>query len=338
MKIVVPMAGMGKRMRPHTLTIPKPLIPIAGKPIVHRLVEDIASVVQEPIEEVGFVIGRSFGKEVEQSLKEAAKFIGANGRIFYQDEPLGTAHALYCAKDMLDGHVIVAYADTLFKADFKLDKEKDGIIWVQKVKDPSAFGVVKLDAQNVITGFVEKPKTFVSDLAIIGIYYFKDGEFLKNELKYLIDNSITNAGEYQITNALDNMKNKGVKFVPGQVDEWLDCGNKDATVHTNQRYLDFIKNKLTMPNSSGTENSVIIQPVYLGENVKIINSVVGPYVSIGDNTEIKNSRIRNTIVQTSTLVDNANLENSMLGNFVTLKLSSSDLSIGDYNSVIENLH
>lgn len=338
MKIVVPMAGMGKRMRPHTLTIPKPLIPIAGKPIVHRLVEDIASVVQEPIEEVGFVIGRSFGKEVEQSLKEAAKFIGANGRIFYQDEPLGTAHALYCAKDMLDGHVIVAYADTLFKADFKLDKEKDGIIWVQKVKDPAAFGVVKLDAQNVITGFVEKPKTFISDLAIIGIYYFKDGEFLKNELKYLIDNSITNAGEYQITNALDNMKNKGVKFVPGQVDEWLDCGNKDATVHTNQRYLDFIKNKLTVPNSSGTENSVIIQPVYLGENVKIINSVVGPYVSIGDNTEIKNSRIRNTIVQTSTLVDNANLENSMLGNFVTLKLSSSDLSIGDYNSVIENLH
>lgn len=338
MKIIVPMAGMGKRMRPHTLTIPKPLIPIAGKPIVHRLVEDIAKVVQEPIEEVGFVIGRSFGKEVEQSLKGVANFIGANGRIFYQDEPLGTAHALYCAKDMLDGPVIVAYADTLFKADFKLDKEKDGIIWVQKVKDPSAFGVVKVDEHNIITGFVEKPKSFISDLAIIGIYYFKDGEFLKNELKYLMDNSITNAGEYQITNALDNMKNKGVRFVPGQVDEWLDCGNKDATVHTNQRYLDFIRHKLTLPNSSGTENSVIIQPVYLGENVKIINSVVGPYVSIGDNTEIKNSRIRNTIVQTNTLVDNANLENSMLGNFVTLKLSSSDLSIGDYNSVIENLH
>lgn len=338
MKIIVPMAGMGKRMRPHTLTIPKPLIPIAGKPIVHRLVEDIAGVVREPIEEVGFVIGRSFGKEIEQSLKNVAKSVGANGRIFYQDEPLGTAHALYCAKDMIDGNVIVAYADTLFKADFKLDKEKDGIIWVQKVKDPAAFGVVTVNENNVITGFVEKPKSFVSDLAIIGIYYFRDGAFLKNELKYLIDNNITNAGEYQITNALDNMKNKGVMFVPGQVDEWLDCGNKEATVHTNQRYLEYIKDKLIMPDSSGTENSVIIQPVYLGENVKITNSVVGPYVSIGDNTEIRNSRIRNTIVQTNTLVDNANLENSMLGNFVTLKLSSSDLSIGDYNSVIENLH
>lgn len=338
MKIIVPMAGMGKRMRPHTLTIPKPLIPIAGKPIVHRLVEDIAKVVQEPIEEVGFVIGRSFGREVEQSLKDVAKSVGASGSIFYQDEPLGTAHALYCAKDMLDGNVIVAYADTLFKADFKLDKEQDGIIWVQKVEEPAAFGVVKVDENHVITGFVEKPDSFVSDLAIIGIYYFRDGEFLKNELQYLIDNHITNAGEYQITNALDNMRNKGVKFVPGQVDEWLDCGNKEATVHTNQRYLEYIKDSLAMPDTSGTESSVIIQPVYLGKNVKIKNSVVGPYVSVGDNTEIKNSRIRNTIVQNNTQIDNANLENSMLGNFVTLKLSSSDFSIGDYNSVIENLH
>ncbi len=336
MKIIVPMAGMGKRMRPHTLTIPKPLIPIAGKPIVHRLVEDIASVVQQPIEEVGFVIGRSFGKEVELSLQKVAESIGAKGSIFYQDEALGTAHALYCAKDMLEGNVIVAYADTLFKANFTLDAEKDGIVWVQKVQDPSAFGVVRVDDRNVITGFVEKPTTFVSDLAIIGIYYFRDGAFLKQELQYLIDNNITNAGEYQLTNVLDNMKSKGSQFVPGQVEEWLDCGNKDATVHTNQRYLEYIKDNLTPPASSGSENSVIIPPVYIGENVKISNSVIGPYVSVGDNTTISNSRIRNTIVQTNTLVDNANLEDSMLGNFVTLKLSSSNFSIGDYNSVVES--
>lgn len=332
------MAGMGKRMRPHTLTIPKPLIPIAGKPIVHRLVEDIAKVVNEPVEEVGFVINRSFGEEVENSLKEVASTIGAAGKIYYQDEPLGTAHALYCAKDMLEGNVIVAYADTLFKAEFTLDKEQDGIIWVHKVKDPAAFGVVKLDDDQVITGFVEKPATYVSDLAIIGIYYFKDGDFLKRELQYLMDNNIMNSGEYQITNALDNMKDKGVKFVPGQVDEWLDCGNKDATVYTNQRYLEYIKDSLAHPDTAGMENSAIIPPVYIGKNVKITNSVIGPYVSIGDGTRIKNSRIRNSILQTNTMVDNANLENSMLGNHVTLKLSSSDLSIGDYNSVVENMH
>ncbi|MDF9795142.1 glucose-1-phosphate thymidylyltransferase [Catalinimonas alkaloidigena] len=338
MKIIVPMAGMGKRMRPHTLTIPKPLIPIAGKPIVHRLVEDIAKVVNEPVAEVGFVINRSFGEEVENSLKEVAGTIGASGKIYYQDEPLGTAHALYCAKDMLEGNVIVAYADTLFKAEFTLDKEQDGIVWVHKVKDPAAFGVVKLDDDQVITGFVEKPATYVSDLAIIGIYYFKDGAFLKRELQYLIDNNIMNSGEYQITNALDNMKNKGVRFVPGQVDEWLDCGNKDATVYTNQRYLEYIKDSLANPDTAGMENSAIIPPVYIGKNVKITNSVIGPYVSIGDGTRIKNSRIRNSILQTNTMVDNANLENSMLGNHVTLKLSSSDLSIGDYNSVVENMH
>jgi glucose-1-phosphate thymidylyltransferase len=337
-KIVVPMAGMGKRMRPHTLTIPKPLIPIAGKPIVHRLVEDIAGVVSEDISEVGFVINRAFGTEVEESLKEVAASIGAEGKIYYQDDPLGTAHALYCAEEMLDGNVIVAYADTLFKADFTLDKEQDGIIWVHQVDDPSAFGVVKVDQDNVITDFVEKPETFVSDLAIIGIYYFKDGAALRKELQYLIDNDIKNSGEYQITNALDNMKNKGVKFVPGKVDEWLDCGNKDATVHTNQRYLEYIKDELKHHEISGMENSAIIPPVYIGNNVKITNSVVGPYVSIGDNTRIKNSRIQNSILQTNTTVDNANLENSMLGNHVTLKLSSSDFSIGDYNSVVENMH
>lgn len=338
MKIVVPMAGMGKRMRPHTLTIPKPLIPIAGKPIVHRLVEDIAGVVSETVSEVGFVINRSFGPEVEESLKEVAASIGAEGKIYYQDDPLGTAHALYCAQEMLDGNVIVAYADTLFKADFVLDKEQDGIIWVHQVEDPSAFGVVNVDESNVITDFVEKPETFISDLAIIGIYYFKDGEALRNELKYLIDNDIKNSGEYQITNALDNMKDKGVQFVPGKVDEWLDCGNKDATVHTNQRYLEYIKEELVQKEISGMENSAIIHPVYIGNNVKIKNSVVGPYVSIGDNTRIRNSRIQNSILQTNTTVDNANLENSMLGNHVTLKLSSSDFSIGDYNSVVENMH
>jgi len=336
-KIVVPMAGMGKRMRPHTLTIPKPLIPIAGKPIVHRLVEDIAKVVSGPVAEVGFVINRSFGQEVEDNLKEVAKSIGAEGKIYYQDDPLGTAHALYCAEEMLDGNVIVAYADTLFKAEFTLDKEQDGIIWVHQVDDPSAFGVVTVDDENTITGFVEKPETFLSDLAIIGIYYFKDGNALKKELQYLIDNDIKNSGEYQITNALENMKGKGVRFVPGKVDEWLDCGNKDATVHTNQRYLEYIKDELKKEEIRGMENSAIIPPVYIGKNVKITNSVIGPYVSIGDNTRVKNSRIKNSILQTNTTVDNANLENSMLGNHVTLRLSSSDFSIGDYNSVVENM-
>lgn len=327
------MAGMGKRMRPHTLTVPKPLIHLAGKPIVQRLVEDIAAVVDEKIDEIAFVVGR-FGGEVEENLLSIADSLGAKGKICYQDLPLGTAHAILCAEETLTGKVIVAFADTLFKADFKFDQENDGIIWVQKIQDPSAFGVVKVNAENVITDFVEKPKEFVSDLAIIGIYFFKDGDNLKKELQYLIDNNVQEKGEYQLTNALENMKSKGIKFSPGQISEWLDCGNKDATVYTNQRILEFKSKSEKLVNDSAViENSVIVPPCYIGAGVKIINSVVGPYASIGVKTVIKNSIVSNSIIQAHSKINNSNLTNSMVGNNAELEGRILDLSIGDFNSI-----
>jgi glucose-1-phosphate thymidylyltransferase len=333
MKLIIPMAGMGKRMRPHTLTVPKPLIHLAGKPIVQRLVEDIAAVVDEKIDEIAFVVGR-FGGEVEENLLSIADSLGAKGKICYQDLPLGTAHAILCAEETLTGKVIVAFADTLFKADFKFDQENDGIIWVQKIQDPSAFGVVKVNAENVITDFVEKPKEFVSDLAIIGIYFFKDGDNLKKELQYLIDNNVQEKGEYQLTNALENMKSKGIKFSPGQISEWLDCGNKDATVYTNQRILEFKSKSEKLVNDSAViENSVIVPPCYIGAGVKIINSVVGPYASVGVKTVIKNSIVSNSIIQAHTKISNSNLTNSMVGNNAELEGRILDLSIGDFNSI-----
>ncbi len=215
MKIIVPMAGMGKRMRPHTHTTAKPLLPIAGKPIVQRLVEDLAAVAGEAVEEVAFVTNPAFGKTVEDELVSIAEAIGAKGTIHYQETALGTAHAILCAQSALSGRVIVAFADTLFRAQLKLDKDCDGVIWVNKVEDPKPFGVVKLDDKGIITEFVEKPQTFISDLAIIGIYYFADGEYLRKEMQYLIDNDIKDKGEYQLTNAMENMKQKGARFKAG---------------------------------------------------------------------------------------------------------------------------
>lgn len=329
------MAGMGKRMRPHTLTVPKPLVPIAGKPIVQRLVEDIAKVCNEPIEEVAFIIG-NFGETVEKKLIQIAESVGARGTISYQDQPLGTAHAILCAKDSLEGRVVVAFADTLFKADFTLDTSADGTIWVQQVEDPRPFGVVKLNEQNEITDFVEKPETFVSDLAIIGIYYFKDGAYLREELQYLLDNNILDKGEFQLTNALENMKNKGTRFIPGKISEWLDCGNKDATVYTNQRYLEYLNEAGDLVAASAqVNNSVIIQPVFVGENVVLNNAVVGPHVSIGNGTKISDSVISNSIVQENTVIKNANITNSMLGSFVSYQGTPADLSLGDYNALKE---
>lgn len=336
MRIIVPMAGMGKRMRPHTLTVPKPLLPVAGKPIVQRLVEDIAKVCNEPVEEVAFIIGPTFGKDVEKMLVDVAGSMGAKGSIWYQEEALGTAHAIMCAAPVITGKVVVAFADTLFKADFKMDTSAEGIIWVQKIDDPRAFGVVKLNDEGHITDFVEKPQTFVSDLAIIGIYYFRDGDFLKSELQYLLDNDIRDKGEYQLTNALENMKNKGVKFAPGKVTEWLDCGNKDATVYTNQRVLEFNRGNAALVGKHQNENSIIIPPCYIGDGVIVKNAVIGPYVSLGNNTVVENCVIENSIVQTNTKLSNAVITNAMIGNYAAYCGKAADLSIGDYNTIQSN--
>ncbi len=336
MRIIIPMAGMGKRMRPHTLTVPKPLIPVAGMPIVQRLVQDITKVCGEKVDEIAFVIGPSFGAEVEKSLVKIAESQGAKGCIYYQEVALGTAHAIMCAEPSIAGKTVVAFADTLFKADFVMDTEKEGVIWVQKIEDPSQFGVVKLDSAGAITDFIEKPKDFISDLAIIGIYYFKDGDYLKKELKYLIDNDIRDKGEYQLTNALENMKNKGTKFVPGKVTEWLDCGNKNATVYTNQRVLEFDKgNKRLRASSCNLENSIIIEPCFIGEKVKLLNSVIGPHVSIGNGTLVENSVIRNSIVQENSKIYSSNITNSMIGNNTEVSTKAKELSVGDYNVIQE---
>ncbi len=331
MKIIVPMAGRGSRLRPHTLTVPKPLIPIAGKAIVQRLVEDIAKVANDKIDEIAFIIG-DFGPEVEASLLKIAEDLGAKGSIYSQDEPLGTAHAIKCAEDSMQGDVVVAFADTLFKADFILDKNSDGVIWVKKVEDPSAFGVVKLDDYGFITDFVEKPKTFVSDLAIIGIYYFQSAEKLMDEINHIMSNNIMVSGEYQLTTALENLRQKGAKFSLGKVDDWMDCGNKNATVETNSKVLAYEKEEMAQyPASAKIENSLIIPPCFIGENVEISNSKIGPYVSLGNGTKITDSNIETSLIQENTVINHGNLSNSMIGNNAHYHGVTREISLGDYS-------
>ncbi|MFD2100238.1 sugar phosphate nucleotidyltransferase [Flagellimonas iocasae] len=338
MKIIVPMAGRGSRLRPHTLTVPKPLIPVAGKPIVHRLVSDIAKVLGEPIEEVAFILGDPafFGDDIVESLMQLADELGAKGSIYRQDQPLGTGHAIMSAKASLSGPAVIAYADTLIRADFDLDKSADSVIWVKQVDHPEAYGVVKLSEQNQIVELVEKPKEFVSDLAVIGIYYFKDVGVLRNELQYVLDNDITNGGEYQINDGIKRMMEKGMKFVPGKVDEWMDCGNKNVTVETNQRMLEFLEKdgEALISNSVKQENANIIEPCFIGDNVFIKNTTVGPFVSVGANTVLENSTIKNSLIQSNSKIYNANLDNAMIGNHVVFNGNFETISIGDY-SVLE---
>lgn len=330
------MAGRGSRLRPHTLTVPKPLVPVGGKPIVHRLVEDIASVCAEKIDEIAFVIG-DFGAEVEKELIAVAEQLGAKGSIHYQHEPLGTAHAVLCAREKLVGPVVVAFADTLFKANFTINPSDEGILWVKQIDDPSAFGVIKMNEQGAIIDFVEKPKEFVSDLAMIGIYYFKDGERLRKELEYLIDNNIVKGGEYQLPDALRRLTEAGYTFKPGEVIEWLDCGNKEVTVHTNQRVLeyDFERQKMMVATSAQFNDAVIIPPCFIGENVLIEQAVVGPHVSLGNGSVVRNSIISNSIVQEKSTIEQAVVKDAMIGSHASYSGRAKDLSLGDYSSFAE---
>lgn len=334
MNIIIPMAGRGSRLRPHTLTTPKPLVPVAGKPIVEWLVRDIINLCPDKVDTIGFVIG-DFGKEVEENLIKVAESLGAKGQIFYQEEALGTAHAIYCANELLTGPTIIAFADTLFKTDFKINKEDDGVIFVQKVEDPSAFGVVKLSSEGFITDFVEKPENFVSDLAIIGIYYFRDGIKLRKEIKYLLDNNLKYKGEFQLTDVMETMRKQGTQYRPGEVNEWLDCGNKNATVYTNQRMLEIKTPTGNISSSIEVSNATIIQPCYISDNVTIKNSVIGPHVSIGEHTTILNSVISNTIIQKNTHIQGLITSNSMIGNHVQLSCNPKELSVGDFTNIDE---
>lgn len=339
MKIIVPMAGRGSRLRPHSLTVPKPLIPVAGQPIVHRLVKDIAKVLKQPIEEIAFVLGDPawFGDDVVSSLEDLAKSLGTKASIYRQDMPLGTGHAIMCAKPSLSGPAVIAYADTLIRAEFDLDAEADSVIWTKKVDNPEAYGVVKLNENDEIVQLVEKPETFVSDQAVIGIYYFKDVAVLKDKLQEILDENVMNGGEYQINDGIKRMMAEGKIFKTGTVDEWMDCGNKAITIETNQRMLGFLQadgeEQLVAP-SAKLENSNIIEPCYVGENVILKNATIGPFVSVGNGTIIEDSTIKNSLIQNYTTIKNANLERAMVGNHVKYDGSFTEISIGDY-SVLE---
>ncbi len=333
------MAGRGSRLRPHSLTVPKPLIPVAGQPIVHRLVKDIAKVLKQPIEEIAFVLGDSawFGDDVVKSLEALAESLGAKASIYRQDVPLGTGHAIMCAKPSLSGPAVIAYADTLIRAEFDLDPTADSVIWTKQVDNPEAYGVVKLNDKEEIVELVEKPQSFVSNQAVIGIYYFKDVTVLKNKLQEILDENIMNGGEYQINDGIKRMMAEGKVFKTGTVDEWMDCGNKAITVETNTRMLGFLKadgEEQLVASTVQLKNSNIIEPCFIGENVVLKNTTIGPNVSLGNNCVVEDSIVKNSLIQTHTIIKNANLEDAMIGNHVHYDGNYTSVSIGDY-SVLE---
>ncbi len=330
MKLIVPMAGRGTRLRPHTHVTPKPLLPVVGRTMVERIVETFAQAIGQ-FDEAVFILGPDFGDDVRQQLTAICDRFGIAASFAVQDRALGTAHAVAQAGEKLDGECLLVFADTLFVMDEAPDLNADAVIWVMEVDDPSRFGVVVKDDAQRITDFVEKPDTPISNEAIVGIYYVRDGALLAKEIRYLMDNKVTGKGdEYQLTDALDRMLKDGAVFKTAKVTEWLDCGTIPALKDTTRLVLD----KDGENRKEGTvENSQIIEPVFIGEGAVVRDSVVGPYAAIHGGAEIVESAVRNTIVFEDARIEGSALDGSLVGQSADVRGFAGTLNIGDHATV-----
>ena len=316
-------------MRPHSHTTPKPLLPVAGTMIIERIVETFAKTLDRKIEEIVFILGPDFGKDIRAALTEMSERHDAKASFGVQETALGTAHAVACAGDALEGEVIIVFADTLFDTAGKVSVEgADSVIWLKEVEDPSRFGVAVHEG-DVIKGFVEKPSEPISNLAIIGVYYFKEGKELMQEIQYLIDNDITGHGrEYQLTDALDRLLKSGKLFKKATVDEWLDCGTLPAWVDTTKAILGKENHRF-----DAYEDSTIHPPVYIGEGVEIVGSEIGPHVSIEAGASVRDSKVVSSIVQEGAVVVSSTLEGSTVGARAEVVHMNGEVHVGDDSKV-----
>lgn len=318
-------------MRPHSHTVPKPLLPVAGKMIVERIVETFVRTLDREIDEIVFILGPDFGSEIREALEEMSRRHGAEAHFRVQESAEGTAHAVHCAGGHLSGECIIVFADTLFDTEGTVTLEgADSVIWLKRVEDPSRFGVAVYEGDK-ITDFVEKPDEPVSDQAIIGVYYFRDAASLKEEIEYLLDNEVRgHGGEFQLTDALDRMLKSGALFRKATVDEWLDCGTLDAWLETSGVILE--KEGREYSEEEYTETR-IIPPVYIGENVELENCIIGPRASIADGCKLHKCTVTNSLLQEGAELDNCRLENSTVGRHVRLEGVDQEVHLGDHSLV-----
>ena len=305
MKIVLPVAGNGLRLRPYTENVPKCLLPVAGKTILDWIVEDSLSL--KPTETI-FITGYK-AEAVDSFLEKRAAW--GNTRTVVQSNPQGLGEAISLALPYVDDDepLLIILGDTLFEADLSiLHNVDENILYTFKVEDPRRFGVAVTDGSGRITRLVEKPQEFVSDEAIVGIYYIKDTKVLKQSLKYLMDNNIRTKNEFQLTDALQMMLEKGCHFRTAPVQKWLDCGLAETLLETNAHVLARNDNSASV-NLPGVK---VIAPCYIGKGAKIENSTIGPNVSVGDGCVIENSTISNAVLWDAVKVIGQTIDNVIL--------------------------
>jgi glucose-1-phosphate thymidylyltransferase len=321
MNVIIPLAGFGTRLRPHTYTKPKPLINVAGKPVLGHILDKLKGL---NIDEIVFVVGY-LGDQVKVYVDTNYDF---KTNYVEQKELLGQAHAIYLAKDLLKGPTIILFVDTLFEANLNRLQEEtcDGVIYVKEVEDPRRFGVTLVNAEGRITRLIEKPSSRKDNLAVIGLYYVKDVQRLMTMIKILMDKNMQTKGEFYLADALQLMIDDGAVLRPETVTVWLDCGKPETVLETN-RYL--LKHNMDNSNEVASVNSIIVPPVHIHPTVKIKNSIIGPYVTIAAKCEIEDSILRNSIVDEQTYIKDVMLQESLVGRNVDLIGRYRQLNLGD---------
>ena len=332
------MAGKGTRLRPFTLTCPKPLLKIIDKPIVEHLIDQITSRLTTQIDEIIYILGDEayFNSDVVSSLTLISKKYNAKTKVYRQLDQLGTGHAIMCAEESLHGPSIVAYADTMIQGQISIAPDVDGIIWVKKVEDPSSYGVVSLDEKNNIIDLIEKPQKYVSDLAVVGIYYFKDISIIRDELKIHLNDKLNPGKEYLLNYGIEKMIEKKRVFKSQEIETWMDCGTPKLLIESAKKIM---SSKIILEENNSfikSGNVKITQPVFIGKNVKIKDSEIGPFVSIGDDTDISNSNIESTLIYKNVKVSNADIKNSILGQYSVYDGSNKEIFLGDYSQINYN--
>jgi glucose-1-phosphate thymidylyltransferase len=324
MKAIIPVAGIGSRLRPHTHTQPKSLIPIAGKPILSHIVDKLRN---EGVKDYVFVIGY-LGDKIEKYIR--SHYPDQENTFVIQTSGKGIGHAIWLTKEHVQKgeDIIIVLGDTIFETKLsQLFKSDISLLGLKKVEDPRQFGVAELDSTGHITKLVEKPAMPKSNHALVGIYYIKDTTPLFEALQYIIEREIKTQDEFHLTDALMLMIEKGHKFGSFNVDSWFDCGKKDILLQTNELLLKRLSKEIQ--NSGISENSIIIPPVYIGKNAKIRHSIIGPNVSIGEETVIDNCIIENSIIGPNAGLSYAVMRDSVIGNDAMLKGTVYTLNLGD---------
>ncbi len=326
MNVIIPLAGFGSRLRPHTFTKPKPLITVAGKPVLGHILDKL---VAARVTDISFIVGY-LGDQIEQYV--TGEYPDIHGRYLEQRELNGQAPAVLLARETVSGPTFIVFVDTIAEADLgKLDDESaDGVIYVKEVEDPRRFGVVQIDSQGFITRFIEKPSDMDNKLVVIGMYYVKDAGLLMACCEELMQRDIRTKGEYFLADAFNLMIARGAKLRIETVDVWLDCGKPETVLETNRYLLAHGHD-----NSAQCQNNktVIVPPVFIHPSARIENSVIGPNTSIGENCQIINSLIRESIVDTGAFVSDHVLANSLIGRDAVLTGRPRRFNVGDSSVV-----